>query len=297
MQEKAERVFLAKLRDYLGAFHTKKRIGEGIALYDSLAPKEEPSAYERKIMSLIFSSVFGESTLKELSASVDRMATVDRMLKQAVAFGFDRDAIIRAELFMEGKQFERASRERSRQVLKAVWTASINGECRSLSRELGGAFREEFAEEYLDAVLCTVHAFLDDGAKDFASFMRIYFLPFAGTGDLFEKRLTKLLKRDSTETNRYIVYYFDYAFAEKNLLADLLRSRILESYLASLNKNQKEETFDLLMSRVKDVPAMKAYIEEFRRAHKSILDRITGFFSGNKKNQKNGDDIQHEKQD
>jgi hypothetical protein len=297
MQEKAERVFLAKLRDYLGAFHTKKRIGEGIALYDSLAPKEEPSAYERKLMSLIFSSVFGESTLKELSASVERMATVDRMLKQAVALGFDRDAITRAELFTEGRQFERASRERSRQVLKAVWTASASGEYRSLSRELGGAFREEFAEEFLDAVLCTVHAFLDDGAKDFASFMRIYLIPFTGTGDLFEKRLTKLLKRDFIETNRYIVYYFEYAFSEKNVLAEMMKDRVLESYLSSLNKNQREETFELLMSRIKATDEMKAYIEAYRKTHKSILDRITGFFSGNKKNQKNGDDIRHEKQD
>jgi hypothetical protein len=248
-------------------------------------------------MSLILSSVFGESTLKELSASVERMATVDRMLKQAVALGFDRDAITRAELFTEGRQFERASRERSRQVLKAVWTASASGEYRSLSRELGGAFREEFAEEYLDAVLCTVHAFLDDGAKDFASFMRIYLIPFTGTGDLFEKRLTKLLKRDFIETNRYIVYYFEYAFSEKNVLAEMMKDRVLESYLSSLNKNQREETFELLMSRIKATAEMKAYIEAYRKTHKSILDRITGFFSGNKKNQKNGDDIRHEKQD
>lgn len=297
MKERAERIFLSKLRDYLGAFNMKKRIGEGIALYERLAPKEDPSAYEEKLMSLIFSSVFGESTLKELSASVEKMSVVDRMLKQAVAFGFDREAITRARLLLEGKQFDRAGRERNRDLLNTVLKLSNNGEYRSLSRDLGGAFREEFAEEYLDAILNTVYALSDAGVDNFSLLIQTYLVPFVGIGDLFEKKLSKLLKRDSTETNRYLAYYFDYAFAAKGLLADLLRNRILEGYLSSLNKNQREDTFALLMSGANDTAAMKVYIEAYRKNHKSLLDRITGLFAGNKKNQKNGDDNQYEKQD
>jgi len=294
VQGKVQHIFRKKLNAYLEQRNVKERIREGMYLYQKFASASEISDDEKGILSELFRTVFGASSLKELSASVEKMSLAERMTSHAKELHFSEEAILHAELFLEGARFECIAKDSTnRALLNAVWKPSQSGEYKCLQKELREDFRAEFFEEYFDALLKTVYAFSDGGAKDFSRLIHTYICPFAVLQEAFLKKLTKLLKKDTIETNRYIHFYFEYAFDEKYEFSDLLLNGVLEDYLTSLNKNVREETFAILSDRVKNQARIKAYIGDYRKNHKSIWDKLTGIFSGHKENKESKGDQRH----
>lgn len=282
--EKAQRIYLETLANYLSGLEPKARISACVKFVKRIFAKNLPTRSDRRILSLINNAMFSKIPLElvEKSTTGDFVENFAQFLINA-----DVEVLPVTRAIIEGNTFDLASRGKGAgdASMKKIADAAASGSFTFVKGELSPEDLDGFGNIYLISMFECAKRFARIDDKLFASYMdeiMSYMLVYKDFVWAFEYYLDE----DADRALEFLGYMFDYAFQSAESPMTSTVKAVAVRYLERRSGSRRKKILISLCENVKTRSKMEKFAKEFMLEHTSFGSKKIVFGKKSKKRSK-----------